>query len=228
MSIVAVIPARGGSKGIFRKNIRLLAGKPLIAWSIEQALSSKLISDVYVSTDSREIADVALAYGAKVPFLRPSEISGDTASTESALLHFCDYAVSSGMEISALLLLQCTSPVRNTGVLDNAINFYLSGNYDSLLSVSESHRFFWENTALPRASYDHRNRPRRQDIQDSDRRFLETGSFYLSKFDNFIREKNRLFGKIGMFVTADEESYEIDTENDFVVCEALVKSILGK
>lgn len=226
MSTVAFIPARGGSKGIPKKNIKLIAGKPLIAWSILQALESDLIDDVYVSTDCEEIAAVAREYGAKVPFLRPNDISGDTASTESAMLHFCQYLEQNDIHYDNFLLIQGTSPIRAKGRFDQAIQYFSQGHYDSLLTVSESHRFIWKNPENPHASYDFMRRPRRQDIIPSERNFIETGSFYITKLEMLKKTGNRLCGKIAMLVTPEEESYEIDSLTDFLVCDALLKDMV--
>jgi len=224
MSVVALIPARGGSKGVPKKNIKELGGKPLIAWSIEQALASELIDRVIVSTDSEEIAAISKAYGAEVPFMRPAEISGDTASTESSMLHCCEFLEREESFLPGIIvLIQCTSPIRSTGVFDQAITEFRNKDYDSMLSVSESHRFTWKNPSSPIASYDFKNRPRRQDISPVDREYLETGSFYITKRSILIHEKNRLGGKVGFFVTPEIESFEIDSDVDFVICEELVK-----
>jgi len=228
MSVVAFIPARGGSKGVPKKNIKLLAGKPLIAWSIEQALASNLIDRVIVSTDCKEIAEVARQYGAEVPFLRPVEISNDTATTESAILHCCEYLKNKGELPELFILVQATSPIRSTNQLDKAINYLVKHNYDSLLTVCKSHRFTWRNPDKPVASYDYMNRPRRQDIKEEDQEYLETGSFYITKTDMLMEHKNRLCGSVGMFETPEIESYEIDTHVDFIISEELIKSQLNK
>ena len=227
MKNIAFIPARGGSKGLPGKNIRPICGKPLIAWSIEQALESKLIADVYVSTDCESIADIAESFGAKVPFLRPQAISGDKATTESAMLHFCEWLGGEAIPADNLVLLQATSPVRAKGRLDQALEIFESESCDSLLSVSESHRFFWRkgSRGLPQAGYDFRNRPRRQDIKDDDRSYMETGSFYITTIGGFIEEKNRLFGNIGFCITPENESYEIDSLTDFKICEILLEEL---
>lgn len=228
MEIVAFIPARGGSKGVPKKNIKLLAGKPLIAWSIEHALAAKHVDRVIVSTDCKEIAEVAIKYGAEVPFLRPSSISCDTASTESAMLHCCDYLRESNSLPDYLLLLQATSPIRENGEIDKAIEFMAENQFDSILSVSPSHRFTWKNLKSPIASYDYFHRPRRQDIKQDEQVYLETGSFYITKTEKLIKFKNRLCGHVGMFITPEYESWEIDTLADFVVCEEILKLKLSE
>lgn len=220
---IAFIPVRGGSKGIPGKNVRPIAGKPLVAWSIEQALASELVSEVVVSTDDEEIAACARQYGANAPFMRPEAISGDTASTESAMLHYCDWAHEHGQTFDSLLLIQATSPVRAPGRFDDAIRFFEDGGYDSLLSVSLSHRFFWQNPASPKASYDHINRPRRQDLREDELLYMETGSFYITRRDLLMESRNRLCGKVGLYITPEDESYEIDSLVDFAVCETLLK-----
>jgi N-acylneuraminate cytidylyltransferase len=226
MSTVGFIPARGGSKGLPNKNILDFCGKPLIAWSIEQALNSEYLDNVYVSTDSEEIADIAKYYGAEVPFLRPAEISGDTATTESAMFHFCDWLKSKQFDVDNIMLIQATSPIRKPGQFCRAIKQFEDSDSDSLLSVTESHRFFWVNPEVPTANYDYLNRPRRQDISSNDRNYLETGSFYITKINMLIESKSRLCGKISFFQTEEEEAYEIDSLSDFKICETLYKNYL--
>ena len=113
MKYLAIIPARGGSKGVPNKNIKDIAGKPLIAWTIEQAVSSKKIDRVIVSTDCSEIAKIAVKWGAQVPFMRPGELANDTAATEPSLMHAVDWLKENeGYEADAVVLLQATSPFR--------------------------------------------------------------------------------------------------------------------
>lgn len=228
MKYVAMIPARSGSKGIPGKNIKPIAGKPLIAWSIEQALGSKHIDKVVVSTDSEAIAEVSMKYGADVPFIRPQSISSDTATTESAMLHCCEWFESQGEPIKNLILVQCTSPVRSSGRFDDAIRFFEEGGYTSILTVTETHRFFWKNPDSPTASYDYRHRPRRQDIPFDERMLMETGSFYITNTRKLIESNNRLCGKIGVYETPENESFEIDTPLDFSICETLLKESFGE
>ena len=223
MNNVAIIPARAGSKGLLKKNVLPILGKPLIAWSIEHALNSELIDEVYVSTDCEEIKKISEDFGAKVPFLRPSEISTDTASTESAMLHFCDWASKEQVHFENLILLQATSPLRYPDSIDRAIKNFLDGFFDSLVTVTATHRFFWKNLKNPEATYDYLNRPRRQDITKNDIRFIETGSFYITRLRTFLESKNRICGKICMFELSHDESYEIDTHLDFKICELLLE-----
>lgn len=217
---IAIIPARGGSKGLPDKNISEINGKPLILWTIEQAISSQFVDRVIVSTDSDKIAQISEDGGAEVPFLRPPNISDDFASTESALLHCCeqlDYLPEN------ILLLQCTSPIRKPTTIDEAVKFFNSGGYDSVLSVCKNHSFFWTNLANPKPSYNYTERPRRQEICPENTVYKETGSIYLTKTVALIESKNRLSGKIGLFETDAIESFEIDTYSDFKICEALMK-----
>jgi CMP-N,N'-diacetyllegionaminic acid synthase len=225
---IAFIPVRGGSKGVPGKNIKSLAGKPLLSWTIEQAKNSNFIDDIYVSTDCPKIAKVARESGAKVPFLRPSSISGDTATTESSMSHFCDWAKDNNVSIDNLILLQATSPIRKDGRIDDAIKYFISNTYDSMLSVCLSHRFFWKknNDGTVSSSYDYKKRPRRQDIAVEDQSFMETGSFYISKFEGFISNQNRLFGQVGLYEVPENESYEIDSYIDFKVCEVLMTDLI--
>lgn len=227
VSTIAFIPARGGSKGVPGKNIKMIAGKPLLAWSIEHALQAAGVDRVVVSTDCPDIAACARQYGAEVPFMRPAEISGDTATTESAMLHFCDWMDAEGWVFDNFLLIQATSPVRAAGRFGDAIRFFEDGKYDSLVAVTLSHRFFWQQPEAPKASYDFMRRPRRQDIPESERRYMETGSFYLTRVDALRQTGNRLCGKVGLYITPEEESYEIDSLVDFKVCESILLEFSG-
>ena len=222
MDIVAIIPARGGSKEIPKKNIKEIAGKPLISWSINQAKESVLIDEVIVSTDCEEIAGIARNNGASIPFMRPGDLSDDKSTTESAILHCIEYLNSQNKYPRIVVLIQCTSPIRSKGCFDKAIKHFIDNNFDSMLSVCRSNRFYWKDLQNPKAMYDFVNRPRRQDIKNDDQQFLETGSFYITKTDSLKESGNRLSGKIGMFLTDDDEQFEIDTMVDFKVCEAIM------
>lgn len=221
MKILAIIPARGGSKGLPGKNIRHLAGKPLIAHTIEQARRSRYVTRVMVSTDSHAISDIAKQFGAEV-LIRPQSISGDTATSESALLHCLDVLRDTeGYEPDLVCFLQCTSPIRTEIDIDEAIEQLRRENADSLLTVSPSHRFLWRNSpegAVP-INYDAAKRPRRQDMEPQ---YVENGSFYLFKPELLIRESNRLGGRIALHVMSDAAAHEIDSAYDFEYIESLL------
>jgi CMP-N,N'-diacetyllegionaminic acid synthase len=223
MKYLAVIPARGGSKGLPGKNTRLLAGKPLIAWSIEQAMESGRIDCVHVSTDEPGIAEVARAHGADVPYLRPAELAQDTTPTEPVMTYALDWYERAARTFDAIVLLQPTSPLRFPGTLGAALKAFEAHGSESLLGVCENHHFFWRNREDPVSLYDYRNRPRRQDIRAEDRWYRENGSIYITRTSAFRRSVNRLSAPIHMHVMREEEGWEIDSLADFVVVEALMK-----
>ncbi len=216
--VVAIVPARGGSKGLPGKNIRSFAGKPLIAHTIEHALEADSVDAIYVSTDDAGIAKIARDAGATV-IDRPAELAGDTATTESAVEHALG-VIEPAPDI--IVLLQATSPLRPNGAVAGAIEKLKAGGFDSLLSISPSHRFFWRvegDRAV--AEYDFANRPRRQDITPEDARFVENGSLYVFTREHFEDSGNRLGGKIGYVVFPEEYAGEIDSAADFAALEAL-------
>ncbi len=222
MKFTAIIPARAGSKGVPDKNIREINGYPLIVWSIQQALACKLISKVIVSTDSEKIATIAKAAGATVPALRPAHLAEDTTSTEAVMLHAAEHWLDNDPD-EVIVLLQPTSPLRLAGSLEQAIELFITQQADSLVSVCESHAFFWKNPTQPQALYDYLHRPRRQDIQPEQCQYRENGSIYLTRLPLLQQHGNRLGGKIVMFCMQEQESWEIDSQTDFVIVETLMK-----
>lgn len=212
---VALIPARGGSKGLPGKNLKLICGKPLIAWSIEHALKSRSIDQVYVSSDCPKIMQIARDFGAKVPFQRPDDYSKDTSSTEDVVMHFINWADVNTILINNIALLQPTSPFRYSGRLDEAMKQFVAQEADSLVSVSKVHKFIWRSPHSPQASYDVYNRPRRQDIDKEDEIYFENGSIYITRSNIYRDIRNRLGGKISLFSMTPEESDEIDDISDF-------------
>ena len=229
MTTLCIIPARGGSKSVPKKNLVTVAGKPLIAWTIEQALGSGALDRVIVSTDSEEIAEVARAFGAEVPFLRPAELAIDTAPTEPTLIHAVDYlARTQGYQPAAVMLLQPTCPVRKPHSVAGALACLAAHGGDSLVSVREIHPFLWQNPAAPRAMYDFLNRPRRQDVAEDARLYEETGSIYVTKTDLLLKTGNRLGGRVALYVMDAEESCDIDSAADVAVADALLTRMMAR
>lgn len=218
---LAIILARGGSKGIPRKNVRLLGDKPLIAHSILDAKESKYTDKVFVSTDDREIAEVSQQYGAEI-IDRPNQLAGDSASSESALIHALFEIEQTDVTPDLIVFLQCTSPIRTGTDIDQAIAKLKADNADSLLSVSPSHRFLWEEVdgVAKSINYDYRHRPRRQDMQQQ---YVENGSIYIFKPWVLKELGNRLGGKISLFAMSEAASWEIDSPLDFEIAESLMK-----
>jgi N-acylneuraminate cytidylyltransferase len=223
MSNLVIIPARSGSKGIPKKNIKFIAGKPLIAWSIESALSAAAVDRVVVSTDCTEIAQISKKYGAEVPFLRPDSLATDIATTESAVLHALLWLESNEKYIpDNTILLQATSPFRSEGSIDSAMKTFMSSEADSLVSVSEFWHFLWEGQSRVKALYDYKNRPRRQDIPPDQIKLKENGSIYITKTQALKRAKNRLCGQICTYIMKEEESFEIDNHLDWLLLETIL------
>ncbi|MFC2006762.1 cytidylyltransferase domain-containing protein [Chloroflexota bacterium] len=218
--VITIIPARGGSKGVPEKNIRLLAGKPLLAHSIEHSLQARQVNRTVVSTDDTEIAEIAGQYGAEV-VMRPAELATDTASSEAALLHtISSLEETEGYIPSLVVFLQATSPLRQPDDIDNAISTLNDAKADSLFSCCPSHSFYWQvlDGQLVSANYDYRHRSRRQDCPPE---YIENGSIYVTKTGTLKKYKNRLGGNIALYEMSQLDSFQIDTEDDLRLLEHL-------
>lgn len=213
--IVAIIPARGGSKRVPGKNLRDFRGLPLIAHSIQDALLSKQVTRTVVSTDDDAIGSVSLKYGAEV-VRRPPSLASDTATSESALLHALDeLKAKDGYEPELVVFLQCTSPGRDPEDIDGAIAVLRDSGADSVLSVCRFDKYIWvrgETSAEP-LNYDYRRRWRDQDFPPQ---YMENGSIYVSSLRVLQAEENRLGGKIALFEMPKEKSFQIDHEEDLM------------
>ncbi|MDA8016075.1 MAG: acylneuraminate cytidylyltransferase [Thermoanaerobaculia bacterium] len=218
--ILALIPARGGSKGIPRKNLAPFGGRPLLAWTIEQARSTPEIARVVVSTDDDEIATVARTWGAEV-IRRPESLAGDEASSESALAHALDALAADGYEPDLVVFLQATSPLRRPGEISRALASLEAAGADSLFSASTVHGFVWRQNSqdLQALTYDSASRPRRQDIGED---LLENGSIYV--FEPWVLREhgNRLGGKIAIHRMDPLDSFQVDDPGDLETMERLL------
>lgn len=216
---VAVIPARGGSKAVPHKNLRRVGGIPLIARAIQSASASRRIDRVVVSTDAPEIASVAREWGAEV-IQRPAELAGDTATSESALLHALADLEGRGVAPRIVVFLQATSPFIDPADLDAAIGRVESGAEDVVFSAVESWGFLWRPgpTGVVGVNHDLTHRPRRQ---DRDAEYLETGAFYVLDAARFRQARHRFFGRVGVALVDERFAIEIDTEEHLAIASAI-------
>ena len=210
--MIAIIPARGGSKGIPNKNIKIINGKPLIWWSID-VLEKANVDRIIVSTDSVDYKKIIEDFNfSKVEvIIRSTKNSSDTSSTESVLIETINTL---GLQ-DDIILVQATSPLIKTKHINEGINLY--EKYDSILSVVSQKRFFWNKESIP-LNYDYRNRPRRQDFDEI---FVENGAFYINSSENIINTKNRLSGKIGLYEMPLNSYFELDDDKDWEIISKL-------
>jgi CMP-N-acetylneuraminic acid synthetase len=214
MCAVALIPIRGGSKSIPKKNIKFIAGRPLATWTLEAAIGATHIDAVYISTDSEEIAEVVQGLSLRVNVIfRPAEFATDEASTESVMLHFMRE-----VPFDLLVTIQATSPLLTSQDLDQALAQFYEQTLDSMLSAVRTKRFFWSDNATP-INYDPLNRPRRQDFPGT---LMENGAFYITQRSILERYQCRLGGKIGVFEMDESTSLEIDEPDDWERVERLL------
>ncbi|MFF4700996.1 cytidylyltransferase domain-containing protein [Streptomyces chattanoogensis] len=225
-TVVAVIPARGGSKGVPAKNLAAVGGVPLVARAIREARAARLVTDVVVSTDDAGIAAAARAAGAVV-VRRPGDIAGDTATSEAAVLHAMDaYEEEQGATVDAVLLVQCTSPFIVREDIDGVAAAVVEGGADSALTVAPFHGFVWRD-AEPEAgttdgghgvNHDKSFRPRRQDRPQD---LLETGAAYAMDAAGFRTSGHRFFGRTELVRTDPARVLEIDDPHDLARARAL-------
>ena len=211
---VALIPLRGSSKSIPKKNIQLIAGKPLCAWVIQAALQARCIDRVIVSSDSEEIANIVKQISSDVLVLdRPAKLATDEASTEAVMLD-----VMARVSFETLVTIQATSPLLTSLDLENACKYFVNDGYDSMLSAVRTKRFFWTDNARP-INYDPMNRPRRQEFLGT---LMENGAFYITRRSILEKYKCRLGGSIGIYEMPESSAVEIDEPNDWPIVECLL------
>ncbi len=219
---LAFIPARAGSKGVKDKNIKELAGKPLIAYTIEEAAKSKIFEDIVVSTDSTKIAEVARLYGANVPFLRPKELALDDSPTMDAIFHCLDYMINNGEKHDVIMLLQPTSPLRQWYHIKEAYELFNEKQADFVVSLCEcEHSPLWTNTIDGDLRMDNFIR---QEVKNVRRQDLATyyrlnGAVYVAKVDKLLEEKS-FFGRNSYaYIMNKYSSVDIDSIEDFEFAE---------
>jgi CMP-N-acetylneuraminic acid synthetase len=218
----ALIPARGGSKGLVGKNVKEICGKPLIAWTIIAAKMSKNIGRVIVSTDCPVIANVAREYGAEIPFIRPEKHALDTSSAADVIRHM---ASNISGKIESLVFLQPTSPLRNNEHIDEAIELFKKNECYSLVSVVESDKSpywtYWiEGGKLkPLLSNNYEKNRRRQDVEKA---YTLNGAIYIFNLDNFLRDELFLSDSSSYYLMDKRSSVDIDDIIDFKIAEAIM------
>lgn len=221
MNTVALIPLRGGSKGIPRKNLRPIAGKPLFQWTLEAAVKTPEIDLVFVSTDDPDIRrEVELLHLDKVEVIdRSPATATDTASTESVMLEFAQKQVA-----ERIILIQATSPLLEATDLSGGIREFDSQNADTLLSVVAQKRFIWKRNgnglAVP-VNYQPSARPRRQDFNPY---YVENGAFYICTRQGLLESQCRVFGKVALYKMPEESYYELDEPADWRIIEGLLNA----
>ena len=218
--VVAVIPARGGSKGVPGKNLRRVGGLPLVTRAVASAREASLIDTVYVSTDDAAIAWAARAAGALVVD-RPVDLAGDTASSEVALFHALD---SITPQPDIIVFIQATSPFIDPADLDAAIARVCDGESDVVFAARRTHAFLWKTTSEGAVGVNH-DASFRLRRQDSEPQFQETGAFYVMRVDGFRRAGFRFFGRIGVAVVPDLTAMEIDSLDDLELARAIAPQV---
>ena len=225
MNILAIIPARGGSKGLPRKNIKLLNNKPLIGWTIESALQSNLINKTIVNSDDNEIIKVAEQFGAEIPFVRPDDLASDTANSKDVIIHTVNWYLKQNQSFDYIVLLQPTSPFRKEGDIDKMIEIALNTNTDMVVSVKKTdsnpyYVLFEEDSNGYLTPSKEGNFTRRQDCPIV---YEFNGSIYVIKTESLLQNNSMKFEKTIKYVMDNYNSVDIDNQFDFDFAEFLLQ-----
>ena len=228
MKILGLIPARSGSKGIPMKNIKKLNGKPLIAYTILSALKSKKINKILVRTDSKKIASISKKFGAEIPFLRPKELSNDVSKTIDVVKHSLKFLYENESYVpDIIVILQPTSPLRTSQMIDKSITMLKNSNVSCVLGVKKisqhPYNSFWNKQNLLKPfTKNFQNYPQRQNLPEL---LYPTGSIY-TFWRKTIEETNSYYGKkILPYVLPEENSIDIDTLHDFFLAESIMRKL---
>tara|TARA_B110000014_G_C20091160_1_gene571276 strand:+ start:12 stop:713 length:702 start_codon:yes stop_codon:yes gene_type:complete len=223
---LVIILARGGSKGIPGKNLKKFCGKPLIAWTIEQAKKARNVSSIWLSSDDEKILNVGRKYGTNI-IKRPKSLCRDFSTAEDGYSHAINEIQKKNKKIDLVIGLQATSPIRESSDIENAIKKFHRLKLDSMISASPIGDFFiWEKNkkqGWKSVNYDYKNRPRRQEFPEQ---YEENGSFYMFRPEILKKYSNRLGGKIGIAEMEYWKHFEIDEPNDIYLCEVIMKNFL--
>lgn len=225
--ILAIIPARGGSKGLPGKNIKPLLGKPLIAWTIEQAKKSKYIDEIFVSTDSREIAEISEKFGVKVPYLRPDELSSDNASSIDVISYVISRFETTNSYFDFIILLEPTSPLRKEADIDMSIELlFKNESADGVISLGEIH--MEHPVIIKKVNSSGRIEPYINNLksisqrQQADKSYFPYGVIYLIRTEVFKREGSLYTHNVIPYYIERWQNYEVDDIYDFIAIEAIL------
>jgi len=221
--VLAIIPARGGSKGLPGKNIKLLYGKPMIAWTIEESLKSKYIDKLIVSTDSEDIGKTSIQFGAEVPFIRPKELASDSAKSIDVIKHGIDFFEN---QFKVIILLQPTSPLRTVKDIDYALEEMRRKNVQAVVSVCElEHPIQWVGklTKDKRMVNFTMNKYKNKNRQELEKHYKYNGALYIADIDYFLENNGFIGNETFAFVMEKEKSVDIDTLFDFKLAEFFFK-----
>ena len=224
---LAIVPARGGSKGLPGKNIKELCGKPMVVHTIEQALKSKYISDVIISTDSKDIEKIAIEHGAKSYFLRPKYLASDNAKVIDNYIYTIDRLNKYfGYSIKSFVSLQPTSPLRNTEDIDGAIELFINKNADSVISYTEEyHPIEWHKYITKDGKFENIFEERLLNRQEIRKTYFPNGAVFV--FDYNLIKQNKYYGDNSYaYIMPRERSIDIDTIEDFRYAEFIMNSII--
>lgn len=225
--ILAIIPARAGSKGIKNKNIKLMLKKPLIYWTIKEAKKSKNILKLIVSTDSKKIKKLSLLYNVDVPFLRPKRISGDKATDYMLVEHAINFYNKKKIFFDYIILLQPTSPLRDVEDIDNCIKLLKNNKIKTIVSFSklksQHPNFLYEIKKKKISRYTHKNKSVDTTRQNVDDLYYPEGSIFLSKIDTYLKYKSFYHKETKPYFLPEWKSFEVDDIEDFKFIEQLLK-----
>lgn len=221
---LAIIPARSGSKGLKNKNIKELNGKPMIAYTIEEALKSNVFEDIVVATDSSEYADIALKYGAQVPFLRPEELSTDNATTRDCIVYYIEELERLGKVYDYIMILQPTSPLRTKEDIVGSVELMFMKNANAIISMCEcDHPIEWSTHLKEEMCLDGLSEQFRGLRQEKSKSYRLNGAIYLSKIDYYMQNTDIYIKDSFAYIMDKEKSVDVDDIYDFKFAEMLIR-----
>jgi len=226
--LIAIVPARSGSKGLPGKNVKLLLGKPMIAYTIEAARQAEYVDEIIISTDDQNIADVAVEYGATCPFLRPAELAADDSRAIDTYMYTIDRLNGErGYQIKDFVVLQATSPLRSGDDIDNAISTFRAHNADSVISYVEApHPVYWHKYIDENGRFENIFDDQLSNRQQYRKSYYPNGAIYVFKYA-LLESKSYYSDRSYAYVMPRQRSVDVDTIEDFDYAEFLLEREKG-